>query len=522
MKKAAWGGLFVVVLAGALLLRTRELGLRPMHHDEANQALKFGTLLETGEYRYDKDDHHGPSLYYLTLPVARAAGRRLTASLDETVLRLVPALFGAGALLLFLLLRDGLGRGAVLFCGLFAAISPLMVYYARFYIQETILVFFIAGLLASLWRYSRRPSSGWAAAAGFCAGMMYATKETSIIAFAAAAAAFLFASTSRGSGRSVAGDTGSPRPRAWHGLLGLAVALAAAGLLFTSFLRNPGGLWDSVLSFRVYFARGAEAGWHAQPPSYYLEMLAFSKFGASAPAWSEALVLLLAAVGSVAALRKSKEGARCPSLPRIVFVYTIVSCAAYSLIPYKTPWNALPFYLGVILLAGHGAASLMESCPKTWTRILLAALLLAGTFHLWLQCRRANFVLYADPRNPYVYAQTGTDFLRLVRRVEGLAAVRPEGKRMLIKVFAGPYDTWPLPWYLRGYTNVGYWPDAASAGAVGDAPVVVASADQARAVGDLLGSGYHSEFYGLRPEVLLSLFVRNDLWGRYLSGKAGT
>ncbi len=211
MKKAAWGGLFVVVLAGALLLRTRELGLRPMHHDEANQAVKFGALLETGEYHYDKNDHHGPSLYYLTLPVARAGGTPPAASLDETVLRLVPALFGAGALLLLLLFRRGLGRTA-LFSGLLAAISPLIVYYSRFYIQETILVFFIVGLLASLWRYSRRPSAGWAVAAGFCAGMMYATKETSIIVFAAVAAAFLFASASRGSGRSGPESVGSHNP----------------------------------------------------------------------------------------------------------------------------------------------------------------------------------------------------------------------------------------------------------------------------------------------------------------------
>jgi predicted membrane-bound mannosyltransferase len=66
MKKATFFGLFLLVLAGALVFRTAGLGLRPMHHDEANQAVKFGALLEKGEYRYDRDDHHGPSLYYLT------------------------------------------------------------------------------------------------------------------------------------------------------------------------------------------------------------------------------------------------------------------------------------------------------------------------------------------------------------------------------------------------------------------------------------------------------------------------
>lgn len=503
MRKAAWGGLFVVVLAGALLLRTRDLALRPMHHDEANQALKFGALLETGAYAYDKDDHHGPSLYYLTLPVARAAGRRLTASLDESVLRLVPALFGLGCLLLVLLLADGLGRDGALLAALFAAVSPIAVYYARFYIQETILVFFIAALLASLWRYARKPSFGWAAAAGLSAGMMYATKETSVIAFAALAAAlpFLRKGSPRGSGAAEGPESGR---KVAHALAGLAVALVAAGLLFSSFFRNPGGLWDSLLSFRTYWSRGADAGWHTRSPFYYLGLLSYARPGAGGPAWSEAFILLLAVVGGIFALRKERIGERPRPLAKGLLAYTGISLLAYSLIPYKTPWNALPFYLGVTLLAGFGAA-----------------LLLAGTFHLWVQCRKANFELPADPRNPYAYAQTGPDLLRLVRRIDALAALRPEGRRMFIKVVAGPYDTWPLPWYLRGYTNVGYWTEAASAGVIGDAPVVVASADESAKVAAALGDGFRSEFYGLRPEVLLTLWVRNDLWDRLVAGRAG-
>jgi predicted membrane-bound mannosyltransferase len=245
--------------------------------------------------------------------------------------------------------------------------------------------------------------------------------------------------------------------------------------------------------------------------------LTFAKPGTSAPAWSEAFLLILAAVGAFAALRKRRGTGPDRSLPRIVLIYTAVSTAAYSIIPYKTPWNALPFFLGIILLAGYGAAFLLEKFPRKGARVAVAALLAAGVFHLWTQCRLANFVLYADPRNPYAYAQTGTDFLKLVRRVEALAAVRPEGRRMLIKVVAGPYETWPLPWYFRAYTNVGYWPDTVSAGDLGDAPVVVASADLSEKVGEVLGGRYRSEYYGLRPGVLLSLFVRNDLWERYLA-----
>ena len=89
-----WAGAFVAIaLAAGLFLRFGRLDTRPMHHDEANQAVKFGTLLETGQYHYDFRDHHGPTLYYLTLPAAWLRGQHTLASLDEQTLRGVTATF---------------------------------------------------------------------------------------------------------------------------------------------------------------------------------------------------------------------------------------------------------------------------------------------------------------------------------------------------------------------------------------------------------------------------------------------
>ena len=62
-------GIILVCLLG-LWLRFPGLDQKPLHHDEANQAIKFGDLLENGDYKYDPVDHHGPTLYYLTLPIA--------------------------------------------------------------------------------------------------------------------------------------------------------------------------------------------------------------------------------------------------------------------------------------------------------------------------------------------------------------------------------------------------------------------------------------------------------------------
>ncbi|MFO7732042.1 MAG: TIGR03663 family protein, partial [Candidatus Aminicenantes bacterium] len=300
-------GLFLGAVLGALLFRVAGLDLRPMHHDEANQAVKFGELLEQGEYRYDPRDHHGPSLYYLTLPAARAAGQETLAGLRETTLRLVPALFGAGIVALILLFAGGLSRPAALSAAALIAVSPAMTYYSRFYIQETLLVFFLAGLVASGWRYSRARSAFWALAAGFCAGMMIATKETCLILFGAMAAALGISRLLAAFERSVWPAAGAPgRPPLLHALLFLAAAAAAAVVLLTSFFSHPAGLTDAVRAVGTYLGRAGEIGVHAHPWSYYLGMLAYSRFG-QGPVWSEGLVLVLAVVGGLAAFRRDPD-----------------------------------------------------------------------------------------------------------------------------------------------------------------------------------------------------------------------
>ena len=540
MNKKAFAGLFLLIAVGAAALRLAELGLRPMHHDEANQALKFGALLERGEYRYDKSDHHGPSLYYLTYPFVRALGAKSLAAVTERSLRLAPAVFGIAAVLLLWLLVPLMEREAVLWSALALALSPVMVYFSRFYIQETLLLFFLAGLIASLWRYRLKPSGPWAAAAGLFAGMMYATKETSVIAFGSIAGAFLLSRmteqsrkkgaaqtstaaeelTQNAAGQSVlrigGGREKSHRAIPWgHISLGLGSALFATLLLFTSFFQNPKGWLDSILSFKVYFVRAGEAGFHVHPWSYYLQTLTFSKSG-TGPVWTEGLVLALAAVGIIAAFQRRFPGTPDRSIARFFFFYALVSTAAYSLIPYKTPWNILPFYLGFILLAGIGAAALLAAPRRRAVGTLVVLFLAAGFVHLGIQAWRASFVYPADIRNPYVYAQTSRDLLKLVRRVEELTAIHPDHEKMLVKVIAGPYETWPLPWYFRRLERVGYWPDAAETDRLENAPIIIAGAQQAEQLESLLLSSFQSEYYELRPNVFLVLCVHPGLWDQYL------
>ena len=527
MSRTLFWSLFAAALVAGLALRLAFADARPMHHDEANQAIRFGLLLETGTYRYDPIDHHGPTLYYLTLPVAWLRGQHTLASLDERTLRLVPALFGAATILLCALLAGGLGRGAAAASALLVAISPAFTYFSRFYIQESVFVFFALGFLVAVGRYATRPRAATAAWAGGLAGLAYATKETSVIVFAAAAAAAVLAAIVAIDVKSAAragAEQGVARgARLAHACVALAAAGAVALVFYSSFFTDLSGLPESIRAFSIYAGRGIDAGQHDEPWYYYLRLLAWSFSGGLL--WTEAFVLVLAVAGIVLALRAKRFW------PVFVAVYSIVAAGIFSALRYKTPWNLLPFYIGVVVMAGFGAGQLGRAMarrppvtPGAWRvamvrRGLFTVVLVAGAFHLTLESWRASIVYPADPRNPYVYAQTSPDFLRLVTRVSDLAAVQPAGGNVFVKVVAGPYEQWPLPWYLRRMKRVGYWPRASDAGALDAAPVIVASAENAGAIERTLGEGYVSEFYGLRPGVLLTLFIERDLWERFLAAR---
>jgi len=521
MTKRAFRGLFLCAVLGALAFRLIRLDVRPMHPDEANQAVKFGQLLERGDYRFDPRDHHGPTLYYLTLPSAWAAGARTLAALDERILRLVPALAGAALLLVFLLFAGGLGRGAILAAAALAAVSPALTYYSRFYIQETLLVLFLAALIGCGWRYARKRSPVWAVLAGASAGLAAATKETSLILFGGLAAAFLLLSiveSQRTRLRPVlkAGDawvwrdTRTKLPKTGHALLFLAAGAAVAALFYSSFFRNIPGLADALRAVGLSFTRAGHPGVHAHPWVYYVQTLAYSKT-AGGPVWSEGFLLVLALAGGIASFGRDAGRDGSGRFLRFIVFFTIVTAAAYSLIPYKTPWNMLPFYLGLVILAGNGAAALVRIGRSPSVQIVVMAIVIAGFAGLARQDYRASFERPADPSNPYAYAQTSPDFLKLVAAVERAAAAAPEKRDILVEVVAPPEETWPLPWYLRRFGQVGYWTSLEAAAKdvpAGRAPVVISSAAFAGELAGELGDGYAQTFYGLRPEVVLSLFVR--------------
>ena len=511
-------GLFLALALLAAALRFPDLARRPMHADEGIHADKFGTLLEGGGYVYDPSEFHGPTLYYLTLLPAWLQGARRYVDIDEVTLRSVPAALGVALVAAHLGARAFLGPSAALVAALLAAISPAMVFYSRYYIHEMPLVLFTFGALLGTGWYLRRRSALAALLTGACAGLMHATKETAPLALVSLVGALVL---------TLAVDrwrSENPPPvrslaSARDLLLAVLAALAVSATLFSSFFANPGGIVDSVGTYWLYLDRARAASWHFHPWHYYLGLLVhFPSRGT--PFWTEGLILALAVAGGVSGwVARGVPGADARVL-RFLGFYTLLLLALYSAIPYKTPWCLLGFLHGMILLAGEGAVFLLRACRTTASKALVVVLLGAAAAHLGIQAWAGSFRFAADPRNPYVYAHTGEDVFVIVDRLKEVARAHPDGAALPVQIVSRG-NLWPLPWYLRGFTNVGWWNGVSDEAP--PAPVVLLTPDMepalVRRLYEVPPPGERELYVSLfekpvelRPGVELRGYVANGLW----------
>ncbi len=520
--------LILLITAAAAAFRLPDLAERPMHGDEAVNAVKLGETIEGRGYKYDPHEYHGPTLNYLTLIPSWLGGVGSFVELQEAILRVVPVVFGTLLVLLLLPLGDGLGRVAAVFASLFMAVSPAMVFYSRYFIHEMLLVCFTAGAIVCGYRYMKRPGMLWALLAGVCLGLMHATKETFVIALGAMGGAVLVMLCARRRGGQWVNDI--KRVRLVHCAMTLLAAAAVSVTFFSSFFSNAKGVVDSVLTYSTYLDRAGQTGVHEHPWHYYLGLLGHYQF-ADGPVFSELLILLLALVGLGFVVRGSLGGSNA-GLLRFIALYTILMTVVYSLIPYKTPWCLLNFYHGIILLAGVGAAGLLRFKPKI-SKVALGLLLCVGTWHLAWQSNAANNEYNADSRNPYVYGHTGSDIFDIADRVKEMAESNEDGRDTPIQIICPDDDYWPLPWYLRDY-QVEYGSGVADDGKSASIILIQPPLEEAlmRKLYELPPPG-QKELYmhlfdengreikmELRPEVEIRGFVSKSLWDRHERAKA--
>lgn len=471
-----WLPLALVALA-ALWLRTHDLDRRPMHADEANQAVKTGELLEHGRYAFDPHDHHGPTLYYFALPIAWLRGQTTLAALDETTVRLVPALVGTVGVLLLFVLALPLGHWTALASAALMAVAPASVYYSRYFVQETLLVTFTLALLVCARLWWRTGGLPWALVAGACAGLMQATKASAPLFAVSALVALVAISRTRPTSPRVSRDL----------TLAAAAALAVAALFYSSFGTHLSGLRDAIATYTHASGRAtAGASGHEKPFWYYLSLYGWHREGGLL--WQQLAFSLLAVAGVVVAfVRRSK-------LLRWAALYTAFVVVALSLAPYKTPWHAVHLVPGFALLAAGALAAL----PTHGLALAATACVLALQF---TQTNLSSFLRPADARNPFAYVHSSPDVRKIRALAESALARHPTG---IIRVISEEY--WPVPWYLRTLPAnvVGYWP---APPATCDGALVIASADQAVAVRARLHGDYQESYLGLRPGFLCVVFT---------------
>ena len=475
----------IAVLAVAVFLRCQDLSLRPFHHDEGVNGFFLTRLVREGAFKYDPSNYHGPSLYYLTLPLVAILG------LSDAAVRGTTVIFGLlTVFVLWRFLRHSSQAMALSAAGLLAT-STGAVFFSRYFIHESLFVAFTLFALAA--SPSRDGRERWRfIATGLSLGLLFATKETAFVSTGAVIAGALVAAWLV-QGTSPLAVARGVKPfaleHAENLLHGALAFIASAGLLYSSFFRNPAGVLDAFRTF-AFWTRTAVRD-HENP--WYQH---FSWLREADPV----LVYLgFAGILLAFALRRSFVAV-------MASVWALLLFAAYSVVKYKTPWLGLNMLLPLAITSGYLVSEIAGvsflSGRLSMKPVAMVLTLFAAGFSAtksWdLETKN-----YDDETHAYLYAHTQRTFIPLVRLIYERAAALG-GTETGIAVFAP--ENWPLAWYLRDYKNAGYWGEFKTDVNV---DMYVGSVEQDGALALKLGSGFERFGpYNMRGVVNLVLYVR--------------
>ncbi|MBL9118074.1 MAG: TIGR03663 family protein [Verrucomicrobiaceae bacterium] len=505
--------LFLLLAVGlAVYYRLPDLDLRPMHLDEAILGIKFIEFWNTGWFDYDPKDYHGPALHWVSRLAGFILGWSGPASLTDADLRTVAALCGIVLVLLTLALIDVLGRHGTVVASLFCAVSPLMVFFSRYYIMEMLFAVELMALLVAFWRFQQSRHKRWLILAGMAVGMMHATKETFVINIAAMLGAWIavitfgnsFAKRSGGLRLSF-GKSRSQAQRPW--LWVCLVAALTSVTLYSSGFKHWEDVMESITTYASYLKRSGGDG-HAKSFSYYFMLLFWSK---NYFVWTEVAILALA----VAGIGRSFFGwfnkdTHKQAFLQFLSIYAILAFLCYSLIPYKTPWTILSVHHVLILLAGAGAQWIYRMAQGRLSSLAITCLIAGSAYHL---CAQTMFTLNdrgsANYRAPYMYSHTSPAAMQLVQRVRDLAKTASDKLEVqVVNMDSG----WPLGWYLRNMSErIGYHTTVPET--IPQVPVYIVD-ESLRGELDtkVNGMAFEESRYFLRDGVPVYLLVEKSLW----------
>lgn len=276
------------------------------------------------------------------------------------------------------------------------------------------------------------------------------------------------------------------------------VFLAVWVVFYSSFFTNfPQGLYDSVKTFTYWFKTGRTDD--VADLTTYLRWLVGGPFSSGdIKPGAELAAMVLGFFGAITALVQATS-----RLAVFTAFWSLGMLAAYSLVPYKTPWLALSIVLPFIIMAGYGLEQIYERWRlKAFAVVLLAAATVGSLY----QAIDISFLSYDDETQPYSYAHSKRDLLNLVDEVDRISSGNPAGKNIGITVMANEH--WPLPWYLREYSHAGFYGKVVPT----SEPIVIAHESQIADVQRTLGDSYRLfSTHVLRPGNRLYLYLRRDV-----------
>lgn len=487
----------VAVIAAGIFLRLENANRRILHSDEAVQAFQLWELMDTGRYEYDPVDKHGPTLYYASLVLNKVIG--IDASeLSQASIRLVSIAASVGLLYLIAFGRRKWDPVALMAAALFA-LSPLPVVYGAYFVQEAL--FGLLGFLTlyTFSEYWRAPSCRKGARFGLWAAALFATKETAIVHVFA-----LFVATLVIQEKPFALADWKARASLKPVAVSIGVFLAIWIFFFTAALTDLSQLSDSFKAF-IHYADRSQGQGHEKSIAYYATL--FLPQTIEGVRWGEAPFMILALVGFGMLAINRDEHSR---FYRLSVFYGFACFLIYSLIPYKTPWLMLSSYVSFAFAAAFALNRFLAARNTKWMRLTTGCVAILVCLQQYQSTKLANYYA-ADARNPYLYQHTSPQFSKLVLRISDLEALEPSAK--LAIAVGGDDNAWPLPWYLRENSTVGYWSDPSQVPAL---DVVVGP------VGTLpksLSETHIVEYHGLRVNVILECWIQKELWNAFMKTK---
>jgi len=265
-------------------------------------------------------------------------------------------------------------------------------------------------------------------------------------------------------------------------------------LFFSSFFTYAEGVGKAFEAYMIWTKTGSKD--HTQNG-----ILGYVKWGLKV----EAPLLFLSTLGALIALVKAKH-----RFAIFTAFWAFGMFAAYTIIPYKTPWLALSFYLPMCIVTGYGINELLSAKTIALKTVGAISLILGSTI-LAYQTYDLNFVRYDDEEMGYVYAHTKRPMLDLVAKIQYYSEKSGKGDQAAVEIVSPDY--WPLTWYLKDDKNAIFHGSLADVNA---SEMIIAKKND-QDVDVLKKYSAHYKFvdvYALRPGVDLMLLVRKDLADR--------